>query len=116
MKSPSGDEENVVRQNRPMLGGDRAAFYNGEQIALHALSRDIRPHRPFSTGDFVDLVKKHNPCLLNLGNGLTNDVVHVDEFLRFFLREMFQSLRHFHKPLLFLALEHPTQHVPEIPF
>ena len=88
MEGSRGNEQDVVSHHRPMLRRDRAAFHDWQQVALHPFSRHIWPRRPFTPGDFVDFIQKDDSSLLYLRHGLTDDVIHIDQFLRFFLGYM----------------------------
>ena len=81
---------------------------------MHPLSGHIRSRRALATGDLIDLVQKHDPRLFHLVDRFTRGVIHVDQLLGFLLRQVLQRFRYLHEPLLFLTLEHPTQHVAEI--
>ena len=114
MKGPGGDEEDMIRHDRAMFGGDGAAFHDGEQVALHAFSGHIGSHGALAPGDLVDLIQEHNPGLFYLSDGFPRGIIHIDQFLGFFLRQVFERFGDFHEPLLFLALKHAAQHVSEI--
>ena len=43
MEGARGDEQHVVGLHRAMLGGDGGALDQRQQVALHALARDVRP-------------------------------------------------------------------------
>ena len=52
-----GDEQDVVGLDRPVLGVDGRPLDDRQQVALHALARDVRAaRRALVAGDLVDLV------------------------------------------------------------
>ena len=59
VKGTGGDEEHMVRLHHPVLGLHVRAFDDRQQIALHALTRDIRAtHLRSFASDLVDLVEE----------------------------------------------------------
>src|SRR5215217_1649267 len=82
MERPRGNEQDVVREYRPMLRRDRAAFHDRQQVALHPFSRHIRPCRPFTSGDFVDFIQKDDFRYRNGDHRLPDHIIHIDQFLR----------------------------------
>jgi hypothetical protein len=53
-----GDEEDVVGRDHAVLGVDRGAFDDGQNVALHAFARDVGAVAAFAAGDLVDLVEE----------------------------------------------------------
>ena len=68
MEGARGDKEDVVGLDGAMLGGDRGAFDERQQIALHAFAANIGPGEATATlgtpADLVDLVEKDDAVLL----------------------------------------------------
>ena len=58
--------------------------------------------------------RKTMPVCSTLAMASRDGVIHIDQFLGFFLRQMLQRIRHFHHPFLFLPLKHAAQHVAQI--
>src|ERR1700730_4368358 len=83
MEGARGDEQNVIGLHRAVLGGDRGAFDERKQIALHALARDIAAATPLSRANLVDLVEKHDPIVFDLADRLLNDLILIDHFVAF---------------------------------
>ena len=75
-----GDEEHVVRLDDAVLGVDRAALDDGQDVALHALAADVRAVGR-APRDLVDLVDEHDAVLLGAAQRLLGHGVHVDELV-----------------------------------
>src|SRR3546814_20079690 len=72
----SGDEQDVVGLHRAVLGADRAALDQRQQVALPALAGHVRAHALAALGHLVDLVDEHDAVLLaGLDRGLANPVL-----------------------------------------
>jgi hypothetical protein len=54
------DEEHVVGLDEPYFVLTDVSLDDRQEIALHALARDVGPRRPTRAGDLVDLVEKHD--------------------------------------------------------
>ena len=66
-----GDEQDVVGLDHAVLGVDRRAFDQRQQVALHALARDVGAAGDFRRdGDLVDLVDEDDAVLLGVGERL----------------------------------------------
>ena len=83
VKRSGGDEENVVRPDRAILGDDGGAFDNRQKIALHALAGNVRAVLRLRAANLVDLVEEYDSALLDALDGLAINLVAIDEFLRF---------------------------------
>ncbi len=60
-----GDEQDVVGLDRPVLGVDGRPLDDRQQVALHALTRDVRAAaRALVAGDLVDLVDEDDARFL----------------------------------------------------
>ena len=116
MEGTRGDKEDVIGHDRAMFRVNGTALYDGEQVSLNTFSGYVGSTGTLATSDFVDLVEKDDPGLFHLVDRFTRGVVHIDQLLGFFLRQVFQRLGHLHESLLLLTLEHPTEHVTEIVF
>jgi hypothetical protein len=110
-----GDEEDVVGRHRSMLGLDRRALDDRQQIALHALARDVRPLlAPAPRGDLVDLVHEDDARLLDALDRLLAHVVHVDETERLLGDQGAACVGDLHAPLLLALREHAPEQVLEL--
>ena len=67
-----GDEQHVVGLHRPVLGRDRGALDQRQQVALHALARDVGADAAAlrARADLVDLVEEHDAVVLDAADGL----------------------------------------------
>ena len=105
VKRAGGDEQDVIGPHHPVLGVDRRAFDDRQDVALHALAADVGAVRALAAGDLVDLVEKDDAGLLDALDRGARDAVHVDQLLLFFRREVLERLGHLQLALLVLALE-----------
>ena len=66
VEGAGGDEQDVVGLHRAVLGRDRRALDDRQQVALHALARDVGAvARALAAGDLVDLVEEDDAGLLD---------------------------------------------------
>ena len=75
-----GDEQDVVGLDRPVLGVDRRPLDDRQEVALHALPRDVGPARRarLLAGDLVDLVDEDDARFLGERDGGLADLLGVD--------------------------------------
>src|SRR3546814_20252408 len=74
----------VCSSDLAVLGADRAAFDQRQQVALHALAGYVGAHALAALGNLVDLVDEHDAVLLaGLDRGLAHLVL-VDQLARLF--------------------------------
>lgn len=70
----------MVGTHHAVLGVDRAAFHNGQQVALHAFARHVgRTLLSGRSGDFVQLVDEYDAALLHALLGCFHDAVFIDQ-------------------------------------
>ena len=62
-----GDEQDVVGLDHAVLGVDGRALDQRQQVALHALARDVGALRLGARRDLVDLVDEDDAVLLGVG-------------------------------------------------
>jgi len=86
----------VVGLHRPVLGSDGRALDQRQQVALHALARDVRADRLLATCHLVDLVDEDDAVLLGVGERLDLELVLVDELAGLLVGEELQGLAHLH--------------------
>ena len=68
MERAGSDEQDMVGAGHAVLGIDRGAFDQQQQVALHAGARDIGA-ADFGAGrDLVDLVEEYDAVLFDVGN------------------------------------------------
>src|SRR6185503_3192189 len=101
-----GDEQNIVGADDAVARGDRAAFDDGEQIALHALAGDVRAVLAVGAGDFVELVEKNDAGLLDALDGGAMDLLAIDEFVGLLREEHFARFFYGHAARFALAGKH----------
>src|SRR5437764_7936467 len=77
----------MVVLHHSVLGGDRGALHEGEQVPLHALPRNVGAGRFPAARDLVDLVQKHDAVLLDVGERLRTQVLLVDKASRLIVGE-----------------------------
>ena len=64
-----GDEQDVVGAHHAVLGVDRGALDDGQDVALDAFAADIGPVAALAPGDLVDLVDEDDAGLLDALDG-----------------------------------------------
>ena len=83
VEGTGGDEENVVGRHGAVLGLDRRALDDRQQIALHALPRDVRTlATPLARRHLVDLVDEHDARLLDPLHRQLAHLLRVDQARR----------------------------------
>ena len=65
MKRAGGDEQDVIGAHHAVLGVDRRAFNDRQDVTLDAFTTDFRPVTAFTTGDLVDLVNEDDARLFD---------------------------------------------------
>ena len=113
MERAGSDEQDVVGLHRPVLGGYRGALDQRQQVALHALARDIGAGAALAAGDLVDLVEEHDAVVLHRMDGVLDGGVLVDELVRLLGDQQRVRLLHRHPTGLGTAAEGLAQHVAE---
>src|SRR5262249_13179543 len=108
------DEENVIGANHAVARIHRSAFDNGQNVALHALARDIRPVAGLTPCDFVDLVDEDDAHLLRSIDSHASDLIHVEKLVFFFLNQILESIGHAHFAFFLLLAKHARKHVLDI--
>src|ERR1035437_9410388 len=106
-----GDEQDVVGAHHAVARVHRGAFDDGQNVALHAFARNVRPVPAFASRDLVDFVEEDDARVLHALHGDARDLVHVDQTLLFFLDEVLERLADLHLPLLGALAEDVGQHV-----
>src|SRR6516164_6916044 len=83
MEGAGCDEEDVIGLDRSMLGRNRRAFDQGQEIALHTLARHIGAATAFPRADLVDLVEKDDPIIFDLADRFPNDLLLIHQLFAF---------------------------------
>ena len=65
MERTGSNEQDVVRLDHAVLGVDRRALDEGQQITLHAFARYVRTLGFRAACDLVDLVEEHDTVLFH---------------------------------------------------
>ena len=104
----------MIRLYRPVFSVNGGALYNGQKISLNAFTRDVRPLGTVFARYLVNFIQKDNSRLLDSGNGLFDDFIHIHQALGFFLGHHFKGFRHLHPPPFSIFREHTTQHILKI--
>ena len=58
MEGPCGDEEYVVGSDHAVARVDGRALDYGQEVALHALARNVRPRAGLAARDLVEFVEE----------------------------------------------------------
>ena len=66
MERARSDEKDVVGLHHAVARGDRRALDQRQQVALHALARDVGARDLAAARDLVDLVEEHDAVLLGV--------------------------------------------------
>ncbi len=111
MEGTSCNKEHKVRLNRAILGVDRAALHNGQDVTLNAFPADIGTATSATLCDLVDFIDEHDAVLLRTGNGFVLHGIHVDELGRLFLHEQLPGFLHLHMADLGALGHHVAHHV-----
>ena len=77
MERAGGDEQDVVGLDRAMLGRNGGAFDQRQQVALHALARDVAAMTVLAYAYLVDLVEEHDAVVLDRVDRLQHQLVAV---------------------------------------
>ena len=70
VKRAGGDEQDVIGAYHAVLGVDRRAFDDRQQVALHALARHVGTVPALPAGDLVDLVEEDDAGMLDAARSL----------------------------------------------
>jgi hypothetical protein len=108
------DEEDVVGADDAVLGGDGGALDQRQQVALHALARNIGPLRLLAAGDLVDFVQEHDAVLLRIGQRLGLEVIVIDHARRLLVSEQPHCLRYGNAPGPLLAAANVLEHALDL--
>src|SRR6267378_3649314 len=115
VEGPGGDEEDVVGADDPVLGGDRRALDDRQQVALHALARDVRAvGGALASGHLVELVQEDDAGVLDPADGLGDDLLHVHELGGLLLGQEPARLGHADAAALGPRGHHVGEHVLEV--
>ncbi len=89
MERAGGDEQDMVGLDRAVLGRDRGALDQRQQIALHALARDVAADAAVAHADLVDLVEEHDAVVLDRVDRFLHQLIVVQQLVGFLVDENF---------------------------
>ena len=92
VKGAGGDEQHMIGLHRTVLGVDRAALDQRQEVALHALARHVGARGLLAAGDLVDLVDEHDAVLLGVLDGADLELLLVDHLRGFLVHQQLQRL------------------------
>ena len=98
MERARGDEQDVVGLHHAVAGRDRGALDQRQQVALHALARDVGAADIAAARDLVDLVEEHDAVLLGVGERARLQLVVVDQPACLLLGQQLGRLADLHAP------------------
>ncbi len=114
MERARRDEQDVVGLDHPVFRGHRRAFDQRQQVALHALPRDIGAVHVGARCDLVDLVQEHDAVLLGGGERLALDVVVVEQPRRFLVGQLLHRVGDRGLDMLAPAAAHLLEHALDL--
>ena len=116
VERPGGDEQDVVGLDRPVLGVDRRPLDDRQQVALHALPRDVGPaaRARVVAGDLVDLVDEDDARFLGQAHGGLADLLGVEQAVDLLLEQDRPGLLDRHPARLSRLGHDPLEHVLEV--
>src|SRR5215510_12061716 len=100
MKCSSSDKEDMVCSHKAVPCVDGSSLDNRQDVTLYAFTAHVRTVAGLASGDLVDFIEKDDSAVLDALDSETCDLIHVHEFLFFFLNQIINSLGNFHFPLL----------------
>ena len=110
VESAGCDEQHMVRLHRAVFGGDRGAFDQGEQVALHAFAGDAAAahvtHR-----DLIHLIQEHDAVGFGIAHGFTLDILIIEALVRLFGQQRLPGGVHLHLAALGAAAHRLGHHV-----
>ena len=87
MKRAGCDEQDVIGFDRAVLGRHRRAFDQRQQVALHALARDVAADAAVAHADLVDLVEEHDAVVLDRVDRFLHQLVVIQQLVGFLVDE-----------------------------
>ena len=115
VKRAGGDEQDVIGAHHAVLGIDRRAFDDRQDVSLHAFAAHFRAVAAFAAGDLVDLVDEDDAGLLDaFDRGVARRRPCRSASVLLPASERSQRLGHGDAAALRAALEQPRHHVAEV--
>ena len=84
----------MVGLDHAVLGGHGGAFYQGQEVALHALARHIGALHFGAAGDLVDLVDEHDAVLFQITHCAGLELVVIDQLFSLLVGQNLERLFH----------------------
>src|SRR5215831_11914724 len=98
MEGARRDEQDVVCLYAAVLGRYRGAFYQRQEIALHALARYVAADTAFSRANLVDLVEEHDAVVFHSLDGFLYQPVLIEQLVGFLVDQDFVGFFDRHAP------------------
>ena len=112
MECARGDEQDVVGLHRAVLGRDRRAFDQRQEIALHALARHVGAAAALTARNLVEFVEKHDAVLLHGLERLLHQCILIEQLVGFLGHERLVRLLH-GEPTGFCLAAHLAENVAD---
>src|SRR5690606_20749208 len=109
-----GDEQHVVGAHHAVLCRYGRALDDRQQVALHALARDVGTLPRALARDLVDLVEEDDAHVLGPLERLVHDLVHVDQLVQLVLQEDAARLGDADRAALLPLRHHLLQHLRDV--
>ena len=114
MEGARRDKQDMIGLHRAMLGRNRRAFDERQQIALHALAADIGA-LPFGAGaNLVDFIEKDDAVIFDGIDGVLDDLILIEKLVAFFGQKQLMTGLHGGAARLGASAESLAQHVGKI--
>ena len=88
-----GDEQDMVGLHAAVLGGDRGAFDQRQEIALHAFARHVGADAAVARANLVDLVEEDDAVVLDDLDRFLRELVGIEELVGFLVDQNFVGIR-----------------------
>src|SRR5579872_96693 len=89
MKRAGRDEQDMIGFHRAVLGRNRRAFDQRQQVALHALARYFAADAAIPHADLVYLVQEDDAVAFDRRDRLEHELIAIQQLVRFFIDENF---------------------------
>jgi len=96
----------VIGSQHAVARADTGSLHDRQNVALHSFAADIGAVSGFAAGDFVDFIEENYAALFDTIEGEPGDLLHIHQFLLFFLNDVVGGLGDRHPALPPLAFHH----------
>ena len=114
MESACRNKEDVVCLHGTVLGHDRRALHDWQDITLHALPGNIVAAGVAADCHLVNLIQEHDAAVFSQLHGSLLHFLHVHQLHSFFLLEQLPGLLHGDLALLAALRHHAADHVLQV--